>query len=57
MKFDKLQKFFVDNRMGSKGTLCVGLTVTRKATETGLPFGIRDHPDRKQGTGECAGEV
>ena len=38
MKFDKLQKFFVDNRMGSKGTLCVGLTVTRKATETGLPL-------------------
>lgn len=38
MKFDKLQKFFVDNRMGSKGTICVGLTVTRKATETGLPL-------------------
>ena len=24
--------------MGSKGTICVGLTVTRKATETGLPL-------------------
>lgn len=38
MKFDELQKFFVDNRMGSKGTLCVGLTVSRKAIEVGLPM-------------------
>lgn len=38
MKFEPLQQFFDENRMGSKGTLCVGLAVTRKAMEVGLPL-------------------
>jgi len=38
MKFDRLQRFFDENRMGSKGTLCVGLSVSRRAIEVGLPL-------------------
>lgn len=38
MCLDVLRKFFDDNRMGSKGALCVGLVVTRAARESGLPL-------------------
>lgn len=38
MNVEPLQHFFDENRMGSKGTLCVGLAVTRKAIEDGLPL-------------------
>ena len=42
MKFDKLQKFFNDNRMGAKGALCVGLVITREAITRGLPIRFND---------------
>lgn len=38
MNCASLRRFFDENRMGSKGTLCVGLAVTRKARESGLPL-------------------
>jgi len=38
MKFTALSDFFRKNKMGSRGTLCVGLTVSRKAKESGLPL-------------------
>ena len=39
MALDILKRFFEENRIaGSKGALCVGLVVTRKAREHGLPL-------------------
>lgn len=38
MKERTLRRFFDENHMGSKGALCVGLTVTREAIEHGLPL-------------------
>lgn len=33
-----LKKFFDENRMGTKGTLCLGLVVSREALDKGLPL-------------------
>lgn len=33
-----LRKFFDDNKMSSKGALCVGLVITREAIKRGLPI-------------------
>ncbi len=38
MNPEVLKRFFDENHMGSKGALCVGLTVTREAIERGLPI-------------------
>jgi len=38
MNAETLRRFFDENHMGSKGALCVGLTVTREAIEHGLPL-------------------
>ena len=38
MNVEMLKRFFDENHMGSKGALCVGLTVTREAIEHGLPL-------------------
>ena len=38
MKLDELKKFFDENKMGTKGTLCLGLVVSREALEKGLPM-------------------
>lgn len=38
MNPETLKQFFNENQMGSKGALCVGLAVTRKAIEQGLPI-------------------
>ena len=38
MDREALTKFFNENKMGIKGTLCVGLAVSRAAKEKGLPL-------------------
>ena len=38
MSLKRIERFFNENHMGSKGALCVGLTVTREARERGLPL-------------------
>ena len=38
MDFTTLTDFFNKNKMGAKGTLCVGLAISRKAKEVGLPL-------------------
>ena len=38
MKAKALKKFFDENKMGTKGTLCLGLVVSREALEKGLPL-------------------
>ena len=38
MNFNALSSFFSANKMGSKGSLCVGLAISRAARRTGLPL-------------------
>lgn len=38
----QLTKFFIDNKMGAKGALCVGLVITREAIDRGLPIKFDD---------------
>ena len=38
MNLSNLQEFFKENKMGTKGTLCLGLVVSREAYVKGLPL-------------------
>ena len=38
MKLMELKQFFDENKMGTKGTLCLGLVVSREARDKGLPL-------------------
>ena len=38
MKLMELKEFFDENKMGTKGTLCLGLVVSREARDKGLPL-------------------
>ena len=38
MNTTALKNFFDENKMGTKGTLCLGLVVSREALEKGLPL-------------------
>lgn len=49
MKFDKIESFFAENKMGNKGTLCVGLVVTRYALKMGLPIDFASILTENQG--------
>lgn len=49
MTFDALARFFSENKMGTKGALCVGLAISRKAKETGLPLDFKSILTANQG--------
>ena len=49
MKLKRLEAFFTENKKGNKGTLCVGLVVTRYALENGLPIDFNSILTENQG--------
>jgi len=57
MFLTKLRHFFDENRMGSKGALCVGLVVTREALEKGLPLDFSSLLTENHGQVRILGKV
>lgn len=49
MELSGLQKFFNANKKGVKGTLCVGLAITHRAIESGLPLAFESLLTEGQG--------
>ena len=57
MNFTALEVFFRQNKMGTKGTLCVGLAVSRKAKETGLPLSFESILTKNHGQVRVLGKA
>ena len=57
MNFNALSSFFKANKMGSKGSLCVGLAISREARRTGLPLNFESILTENRGQVKVLGKA